>query len=297
MSNLVIATEKLGKRFGRRWAVEDLSLQMPRGSVMAFLGPNGAGKTTTIRMLQNLVRPDRGTGTVLGLDITRSGPDIRRLIGYVPERPRMIDWMTIDRILKFTASFYPTWDPTYANDLRSRFHLRPESKVKDLSRGEEAKLALLLALAHRPELLILDDATAGIDPGARREILETVIGHMHQEGTSIFFATHLVHEVEGLVTLVCIFKDGHLTRQAPIEELKRSIRRIQFRSDAAIPSPPTGMSVLMRKRIGSIEDWVVESPDTDSIVSFAQAHNTNADEVSLEDIYLALTSSDERESP
>ncbi len=289
MSNSVISTERLGKRYGRRWAVENLTMNMPRGAVMAFLGPNGAGKTTTIRMLQNLVRPDRGSGTVLGLDITRSGPDIRRLIGYVPERPHMIDWMTIDRIQAFTASFYPTWDGAYARELTTRFNLRPESKIKSLSRGEEAKLALLLALAHRPELLILDDATAGIDPGARREILETVIAHMHQEGTSIFFATHLVHEVEGLVTIVAVFNQGHLTRQAPIDELKRSIRRIQFRSDAEIPSPPAGIDILMRKRIGAIEDLVVECPALETIESFANANHTTADEVSLEDIYLALT--------
>src|SRR5262245_46689873 len=161
-------------RRGRVTAVRHIDLSVPRGSVCGLVGPNGAGKTTTIRMLLGLVRPSAGHLSVLGMDPVTCSFHVRQCVGYVPERHNLYPWMKVTQALSFAAMIYPTWDRTEAGRLIELLGLPLARRVKEMSRGELAKLALTIALAHRPHLLILDEPTSGLDPIIRRDLLNTI---------------------------------------------------------------------------------------------------------------------------
>ena len=169
MNGTAIATEGLTHRFGKLTAVDDLHLEVPAGTVCGFLGRNGAGKTTTIQILMNLLRPTAGTTEVLGLDPAADSLALRRQVGYVAENRVMYGWMKVREIVWFTGQFYETWNQARVDGLISRFGLDPEQKVKHLSRGMNAQLALALALGHEPRLLILDEPASGLDVVVRRD--------------------------------------------------------------------------------------------------------------------------------
>ena len=186
MQSYAIETTGLTKRFGKRVVVDNLRLQVPRGSVYAFLGRNGAGKTTTIRLLLDQLRRNAGAATVLGYDSIKGSRDIRQLVGFVAQQEDLYDWMTVDEILWFCRGFYPTWDQTLAAAMQAQLKLDGKTKIRAMSKGTQRQLALLLALAFRPELLILDEPTAGLDVVVRRDFLESVIGLAQEEGRTIF---------------------------------------------------------------------------------------------------------------
>jgi ABC-2 type transport system ATP-binding protein len=191
-----IETVELTKRFGKQFAVDHLTMRVPEGSVFAFLGRNGAGKTTTIRIMLDLLDRTSGEARILGLDCVRESLEIKRRIGYVAEGQKMYDWMKVDEIIWFCKGFYPNWDDAFAAELKDKLELSGEKKVGELSRGTQAKLALLLAMSYHPELLILDEPTAGLDVVVRRDFLEGVIELIQEQGRTVFFSSHIVHEVE-----------------------------------------------------------------------------------------------------
>src|SRR5207245_3833660 len=171
----VIAMHELTKVFSGRPAVNQLTLTVPAGSIFALLGDNGAGKTTTIRMLTGLLRPDHGYASILGRDCWHAATALRHHVGYVPERPRFYEWMTVAEIGWFTAGFHwPKFLPRY-QELTARFQLDPKAKLQGLSKGQYAKVALALALAPDPEVLILDEPTSGLDLLTRRQFLSSMV--------------------------------------------------------------------------------------------------------------------------
>lgn len=173
MNETVVSTVKLTRLFGKTVAVQDLDLEVPAGSIFALLGPNGAGKTTTLRLLLGFLRPTSGRSTVFGLDSQRESCAIKRRVGYVAEGLRLYGWMRIREVVWFTSRFYPTWSDLRARELLDRFGLDPEAKARTLSRGQHAQVCLVLALAHDPDLLILDEATGGLDVLVRRQFPST----------------------------------------------------------------------------------------------------------------------------
>lgn len=287
MTDAVVKISNVIRRFNGVTAVENLNLTVSRGSVLALLGPNGAGKTTTLRMIMNLLKPDQGTISVFGMNPAADTVAIRRRCGYVPERPRMIPWMTVKQILEFTSSFYPGWDRRYVDTLISACKLTENRKVRNLSRGEEARLALILGLAFKPELLILDDATSGIDPAARRDILENIIRAMHENGTTILFATHLLHEIEGLADEVVFLIGGKLRLAGRLEDIKQSYRRVISWADASRSQLPDGTLVLTEKKTGRSTEWIIGGYRAEAWQSLASERNLEIQELSLEEIYLA----------
>ena len=226
-----IETAGLTKRFGRNTAVDNLTLKAPRGSVFAFLGRNGAGKTTTIRILLDLLDRTSGEARVLGMDCIRDALEIKRRTGYVAEAQRMYDWMTVDEIIWFCKQFYPTWDDAFAADLKRRLELPGDRRVGELSRGMQGKLSLLLAMAFRPELLVLDEPTAGLDVVVRHDFLKGVIELIQEEGRTVFFSSHQVHEVERVADWVGIIDEGRLIHSSSLEELKSTVKRIVLTFD------------------------------------------------------------------
>ena len=229
MNGTAIATEDLTHCFGKLTAVNDLRLEVPAGTVCGFLGRNGAGKTTTIQILMNLLRPTAGTVEVLGLNPAADSMALRRQVGYVAENRVMYGWMKVRDLVWFTGQFYETWNQARVDALISRFGLDPEQKVKHLSRGMNAQLALALALGHEPRLLILDEPASGLDVVVRRDFLESIIGLIQEEGRTVFLSSHLVHEVERVADRVAIIDNGRLVADGTVDEVKGSVKRVVVR--------------------------------------------------------------------
>ncbi|HVP12897.1 MAG TPA: ABC transporter ATP-binding protein [Phycisphaerae bacterium] len=233
-----IHVQQLHKRFGRHEVLRGLDLDVPAGSIFGFLGLNGAGKTTLIRMLLGLLRPDAGHCQVAGLDPRTDALEVRRRVGYMAENQTMYAWMRVGQLIHWLARFYPTWDPTLAEQLRRQMHLDADAKVGTLSKGQASRLALLLALAHRPRIVILDDPTLGLDPVARRDFLRDVIGHLQEAGVTVFFSSHLLYEIEPICDQVAILHDGKIIKSAPVDKLRESVKRVvmQPKEGARLPS-------------------------------------------------------------
>jgi ABC-2 type transport system ATP-binding protein len=227
----VIELRNVLKTFGRTHVLRGVNLSVPAGKTYAFLGRNGAGKTTTIRMLMGLLRPDAGSIRILGLDPTRDALAIRRQVGYLAEDQQMWGWMKVREILGFIASFYPTWDWKLAQDLLEKFALPAEAKVKHLSKGQNVRLGLLMALAHRPRLMILDDPALGLDPIMRKEFLRDIVEHLQGQDVTVFFSSHLLYEIEPVADIIGIIDNGKILREADTDSLRDSVRRLVFTAD------------------------------------------------------------------
>jgi ABC-2 type transport system ATP-binding protein len=221
----IIQVKNVSKRFGADVALDDVSLDVPSGVVFALLGENGAGKTTAIRIMLGLADADSGQAEVLGLPSDEKGLDIRRRVGYVPERPTLYEWMTIDEIGWFTAGFYGNgFLPEYAR-LTAGFGLPGKKKISHLSKGTRAKVLLSLALANQPDLLILDEPTSGLDAMVRREFLESMVDRA-AAGKTVFLSSHQIAEVERVADIVAILRKGKLILVERLDELKSQIRKL-----------------------------------------------------------------------
>ncbi len=222
----VIEISGVVKAFGRKRVLDGETFSVQAGQTFAFLGRNGAGKTTTIRMLLGLIKADSGTVRVLGLDPQKQPMEVRRRVGYVAEDQAMFGWMRVSQIVSFIAPFYPSWDHGWARQLAERFELPMSTKVKHLSKGQGVRLALLLALAHRPELVILDDPTLGLDPIMRKEFLRDLVTYLQGERVTVFFSSHLLYEVEPVADVVAILDRGRIVRQDSTENLRAHVKRL-----------------------------------------------------------------------
>jgi ABC-2 type transport system ATP-binding protein len=289
IDDVVIETHGLTKRFGKKTVVDGLDLRVPRGSVFAFLGKNGAGKTTTIRMLLHLLDKSAGEARILGLDSVKGTLEIKRRVGIVADGQEMYDWMTVDETLWFCAGFYPTWDTAFAEELKRRLELTGSTKVRALSKGQQAKLALLLAMAFKPELLILDEPTAGLDVVVRRNFLEGVIELIQEQGRTVFFSSHLVHEVERVADWVGIIDAGRMVWCSPLDELKAKVRRLIL----TFPDPPASAPVLpnvLTCEVSGRQVSLIVSDFSPETLAAARALGAEVEEqsLSLEDIFVAL---------
>lgn len=226
MTANAIEVSNLRKRYGKKEVLRGVELRIPQGSVFGLLGRNGEGKTTTIKALLGLLKYDAGTISVLNRNPRRDAVAIRRSVGYMAENQAMYDWMTIREIRHWVASFYITWSEPFAVDLQRRFGLEDDAKVGTLSKGQSSKLALMLALGHRPELVILDDPTLGLDPVARKEFLREIIGLLQQWNATVLFSSHLLYEIEPICDHVAILDQGRIVRAAPTDELRQRIKRL-----------------------------------------------------------------------
>jgi len=223
-----IETAALTKCYRGVTALDCVSLRVPRGAVYGLLGRNGAGKSTLLQILLGLQERTSGSVKVLGGDLRADGPRLRARIGYVPERLPIYDWMTVSQVLRFVAPFYLTWDAALAERLLGRFDLPPAARVGRLSRGMRAQLCLVLALSYRPELLLLDECTAGLDPVVRREFAQRIIETAGEAGRTVLFASHQVAELERFCDWVGILAGGKLLVQEPLERLHARVKRLHF---------------------------------------------------------------------
>jgi ABC-2 type transport system ATP-binding protein len=202
-----------------------VNLVVPAGSIFGFLGRNGAGKTTLIKTLLGLQKPSAGTGTILGLDCFDHALEVRKRIGYMAEDQQMYGWMRVGQIINWVAGFYPNWDMKFTEELVNILRLTKNTKVKALSKGQNSSLALLLALGHHPELVILDDPTLGLDPIARKDFLRHVIELLQSNGVTVFFSSHLLYEIEPVADHIAILDDGVIRKTGRTENLRDSVRK------------------------------------------------------------------------
>ena len=293
MSEPVIRTTHLHRSYRHIQAVQDLNLTVKPGTIFGLLGNNGAGKTTTIRMLLGLLSPTRGSVKVLGLDPEEDPVSLKRRVGYVPEDLSLYDWMTVEEILRFTASFYPSWDGRRVEELLQRFSLPTDRKVRHLSRGMKAKVSLTLCLAPRPELVILDDATSGLDPLVRREFMEGLIDLVQGEDGTVLLSSHYVEEVERTCDEIGILVGGHLRVSAPVEELKARFKQVRLWYDDGA-KPPALPSVVRTSRDGRAFLLTVERFDDDWLARCraTQPDRTEVVDCSLEEILVEYLKED-----
>lgn len=231
MNEAVIEIRHLSRDFGKTQALRDVSLSVPRGSVFGLVGENGAGKTTLIKHVLGLLRAVPGAVRVFGLDPVADPPGVLGRIGYLSEDRDLPDWMRVDELLRYTQAFFPKWDWALAAQLQEAFELDGRQKVNTLSRGQRARVGLLAALAHRPELLVLDEPSSGLDPVVRRDILAAIVRTVADEGRTVLFSSHLLDEVQRVADHVAMLHNGRLVLCEPLDTVLESHRRVTVRFD------------------------------------------------------------------
>ncbi len=281
----VIETNDLNKSYGQVAAVRALSLSVKPHRITAFLGLNGAGKSTTIRMLLGMIRPTSGTGQVLGhrIDETKESVRLRQKVAYVSENKQLYEYMTVEQIVRFTRPFYSDWSLDREHKLLKSYELPPKRKIKSLSKGMRTKLALLLALARKPDLLILDEPSEGLDPIGIELMLESLVAQ-NSEGTTVFFSSHQIPEVERIADHVCLLHQGRLVLDASMDEMRESYRQI----DLVFPSLPQESDVRLAGvesiRASGRQMSVVVSKNADMLIE--RAHDLHASSVEVSPIGL-----------
>lgn len=292
MSDSVIAFDRLTHWYGARRALWDLTLSVPRGSVFALLGRNGAGKSTAIRCLLGFQRPTTGRASILGCDSAELTPQLRGRIGYVSEGQRLVPWMKVREIVAFQRATFPTFDAALCDAYVRRLGLPLASRVKQLSNGQRAQLALVLALAPRPEVIVLDDPALGLDAVVRREFLDVMIDLIQEEGRTLLFSSHILTDVERVADRVAILVDGVLRVDAPLDVVKERIRRVHAFFDGDAPAVPTIAGLV--RGVTRRNEWVL-TVATDTAPFEAKAREMGARAVEceglgLEDLFIEYTS-------
>ena len=280
-----VELESVTHRYGKVQALDGLNLTVRQGEMFGFLGRNGAGKTTTLKLLMGLLRPDAGNITVLGRSVKRMPAGLKQRIGYVCQEPNFYPWMTADQLGAFVGSFYPAWDGPEFGRLLRMLDVPRDRRASEMSGGTRTKLGLALALAPRPELLLLDEPTAGLDPVARREFNDQLQALQREQGTTVMFSSHLVGEVEQLAQRVGIIQGGSCRFEGEVGALRMRVRRIVAHiadpADTAI-MPGAGFTRLR----GDI--WQAEP----ALWSAAGWPPGAVETLSLEDIFLAFARTD-----
>jgi len=249
----VVDLRGVTRRFGPTTALDDVSLSVPRGTVFGLVGVNGAGKTTLIKHVLGLLRAQTGSVRVFGLDPVADPVGVLSKIGYLSEDKDLPDWMRVDELLHYNRAFYPSWDDRYAEQLRRTFELDSAKQIKQLSRGQRARAGLLAALAHRPEILVLDEPSSGLDPIVRRDILTAIIRTISDEGRTVLFSSHLLEEVERVSDYVAMIDEGRIVLCDRLEQIKDSFHCLTLRFDAPQSDPPTVPGALGWK--GADQEW------------------------------------------
>ena len=293
MTELAIETRDLVKRYGSIAAVDGLSLAVPRGAVYALVGRNGSGKTTTIRTLLDLARPDAGTARMLGMDCHAERVKVLERVGYVSDRPLLGSW-TGEQLVRFNRAFYPRWSDELVARYVRVFDIPMKQKFRNLSRGNQTKMWLMLALGQQPDVLILDEPTAGLDPVVTDQLLRVLVEDVAAEGRTVFMSSHHLSEIERIADWVGMIDKGKLLLEAPMEELRARFRRIQVAGVAEMAMPVAAMRV---RRSGASTEYVVRDGAEEFVDALERGGATviQSSPMNLSEIFLECLGADGKE--
>jgi len=286
MREPVVEIANLSRRFGSKAALDGVSLSAPKGSVFGLVGENGAGKSTLMKHILGLWRAQTGSVRVFGMDPVSNPVAVLGRTGYLSEQPDLPDWMRVREFMRYTQAFYPNWDAEYAETLRNQFGLDPAARLRVLSKGQRAKLGLLAAQAHRPDLLLLDEPSSGLDPIVRNDILTAIIRTVADEGRTVFFSSHLLDEIERVSDHIAMLHQGKLVFCGRIEDIKAQYRRFTLQFERQLDRAPLFPGAL--HITGSGREWsVVCDRARVSTAGNIQAHVVDEHDVSLNEIFTA----------
>lgn len=290
MTDAVIETQRLTKRYGEVEAIRGVSFQAKAARITGFLGRNGAGKSTTIKVLLGMVRPTSGSGTILGHLVTNPLENLRlrKRVAYVGEDKGLYAYMTVGEMIRFTRSFYQDWREDRERSLLRDFELPLDRKVKALSKGMRTKLALLLALSRRPDLLILDEPTEGLDPVSIEELLQRLAGRT-AEGTAVFFSSHQLSEVERIADDILVIDQGRLVLDITLDEMREKYRWVTLGFDCPASEEDFRMPGVERIRAKGRQVSVLTKGSAEALVERGRglgAVSVDVTPVSLREVFL-----------
>ncbi len=294
MSDKMIEVRDLSRRFGNTLALDGLSLDVEPGFVYGLVGANGQGKTTLIKHLLGLLRAKEGSVRVFGLDPVKHPVEVLRRIGYLSEERELPEWMRIDELLRYTRAFHPNWDQSYADELLTTFGLDKSKKIKNLSKGMRAQAGLIAAVAHRPDLLLLDEPSTGLDAVVRKDILNAIIRTVADEGRTAVFSSHLLDEVEQMSDYVFMIDAGQVVLHGALDDIKEAHHLLSVRFSTEQSELPVLSGILSAERLG--KSWnIVCNGAAQEIQCSLQAIGgevTLARNASLQEIFVARVGRD-----
>src|SRR5687767_8129337 len=251
----VVDVNDLSRSFGSKRALDGVSFHATAGQVYGLVGANGAGKTTLIKHLLGLLRAATGSVRVFGLDPVREPVRVLGRVGYLSEERELPEWMRVDELMAFTQAFHPTWDASYARELLETFGLDPAKKIKELSKGMRAQAGLVAAVAHRPELLVLDEPSSGLDAVVRRDILDAIVRAVADDGRTVIFSSHLLDEVERMSDHVTLMHQGRVTESGALDDVRGAYQRSRVHFADPFDQPPVLETALVME--GGGRAWSV----------------------------------------
>ena len=289
MADTIVDVNEISRSFGAKRALDRVTFRATEGKVYGLVGSNGAGKTTLIKHLLGLLRAQSGSVRVFGRDPVRDPVGVLSRVGYLSEERELPEWMSVEELMRYTQAFHPTWDASYARELLETFALDPSKKVKELSKGMRAQAGLVAAVAHRPELLILDEPSSGLDVVVRRDILDAVVRTVADDGRTVIFSSHLLEEVERMSDHVTMVLDGRVALSGELDDVRRGYHRSRVRFVEHFDRPPVLDAALMLE--GGGRTWsVVHSGSSDQFhhsVLALGGEVVESRDATLEEIFLA----------
>lgn len=286
----IIRCAQLQKSFGKTEVLRGVDLVVPEGSVVGLLGTNGAGKSTLIKCLLGLLRITAGTATVFGEDPWDLSAATKARLGYAPQAVKVYPWMKVRQVIDYTGAFYPQWDPQWCEELLRKWELDGSAWVRNLSGGELQRLGLILAMGHRPDLLVLDEPAASLDPIGRRNLLRSLLDATRDGTHTVLFSTHITSDLERVASHVAILGSGVIDFFGELDALKDSVKRIRVHSAADLPSNFTVPGSLRTEIAGRTAVVAVAAVDDQLLDGLRSRWDVSVDveDLNLEDIFLEL---------
>jgi ABC-2 type transport system ATP-binding protein len=285
----IIKVDHVTRRFGEKIALNDVSLTLDKGKVLGLIGENGAGKTTLIKHILGLLTAQQGTVRVFGLDPVADPAGVLGNVGYLAEEDGLPGWMRVHELQRYFQGFYKGWDQVYAEDLRQKFKIDRKAKIAQLSKGQRARVGLMAALAYRPELLLLDEPSSGLDPIVRREILTSIVRAVASEDRTVLFSSHLLSEIEMVADEVAMIRDGEILFCDTLDAVKQSHRRVTISFEEPRSIPPEVPDALCWE--GGGREWTClfggYGPAIDAAAVVAGGRVVEQDWLTLDEIFMA----------
>ena len=289
MTDSIIQCQQLGKSFGDQRVLRGIDLEIPEGSIVGLLGNNGAGKSTLIKCLLGLIRFSSGAATILGENPWDLSTRAKSRLGYVPQEVKFYPWMKVSQIIKYTGSFYPNWDNAWCAEMAERLEVDTTRWVRTLSAGQSQRLALVLAMGHRPDLMILDEPAASLDPAGRRSLLKTLLESNQGQGQTVLFSTHITSDLERVASHVAMLSGGVVAYFGELGDLKDNVKRLRIHSIEPLPTDlviPRALHTVVSGQdavvaVAACDDTLIEELKRDWNAS-VEMEDLNLEEIFLE---------------